>query len=84
MAVNYPTKQQVESLKEWEELIVELIEECILCWYKEYWWMLCIKVPEMTAFCLKCVDKFEDNNSKWRWTYQIWNWFIINTAIIAN
>lgn len=74
--MNYPTKQQIEKLKEWESLRIELIEECILCWYSDYGWMLCIKVPEMTAFCLHCIDKSHDDNTKWWWAYQIWNWFI--------
>lgn len=76
--MNYPTKKQVEDLKEWESLRIELVEECLLCWYNEYNWMLCIKVPEMTAFCLNCVDKLPDNETKWWWAYQIWNWFITN------
>lgn len=74
--MNYPTEKQIKELKKWKSLRIEFIEECILCWFNNYHWILCVKIPEMTAFCLDCMDTFQDNKTKWRWVYQIWNWFI--------
>ena len=70
------TKEQAQNAKEWERYEVTMIEECILCWYKEYWGILLTKIPEMVSQCIPCLEKYEDTKSKWRWVYIIWSWFV--------
>lgn len=69
------TKEQAQNAKEWEQFEVDMIEECILCWYKEYWGILLTKIPEMVSQCIACAEKYPDDNSKCRAVYIIWHWF---------
>jgi len=78
----YPTKEDVDkSFTEGTVLEIDFKEECITCGFKEYWWILITKIPEMVSFCIKCSEKYSDEKQyEWKegfWTlYEIWNWFI--------
>lgn len=61
------TKEQAQNAKEWERYEVTMIEECILCWYKEYWWILLTKIPEMVSQCIPCAEKYPDTKNKYCW-----------------
>lgn len=70
------TKEEYNNAKEWDKFLFDIIEECFICWYKEYWWILITKIPEMVNQCIECSEKNKDETSKWRWVYIIWSWFI--------
>lgn len=70
------TKEQAQNAKKWERYEVDILEECILCWYNQYNWILIIKIPEMVSQCISCAEKYPDDNTKWRAIYIIWSWFI--------
>lgn len=80
--MKYPTKQDIDiAFETWEPIEVDFQEECIVCWYKEYWWILITKIPEMVSLCESCSEMFNDEKEyewkEWFWTcYEIWNWFI--------
>ena len=61
------TKEQAQNAKEWERYEVTMIEECILCWYNEYWGILIVKLPEMVSQCIHCAEKYPDTKNKYCW-----------------
>ncbi len=62
-----PTREQIANVKDWDSFLVSVNEECILCWYKEYWGILIVKLPEMVSQCPDCAEKYPDTKNKYCW-----------------